>query len=43
MEDMMVINALLEEALWQPVKFNRNHDLTIREPRPRMWELQERI
>ena len=43
MEDITVINALLKEALWQPVKSNRNHDLTVHELRPRVWELQERI
>ena len=43
MEDMTIINALLKEALWQPVKSNHNHDLMVHEPRPRVWELQERI
>ena len=43
MEDMTVINSLLKEALWQPVKSNHNHDMTVYESKPQVWELQEII
>jgi len=43
MGDKTVINAPLKEALCQPVKSSHNHDLTVHEPRPRVWELQKEI
>ena len=35
------INAFLKEALCQAVKSSHNHDLTVYEPSPCVWELRK--